>query len=591
MDDNFESLLNDILENPELILQKDFTDDQIFELQKRISPYKNFSSEGVDDPNFKKILIFSYTNLKEEYLKKYLMTSLIGFIFQIKNEVEIDIKDRVFADNAKINKINKIISIIKDASVKEAASVEGAASVKDASVEAASVEGAEEVKDASVEDASVEDNIADNCDSIIPKQESLLDKAVNLLEQLSAEMNVIEFSEDIGRNLINNFLLDLFKFDPNKHVRSATIDESKIEEEINQIFENEVISDAKDPSRLPLKTLLSSPTITEPEHKDIFSRITENNSVYNAFCTILGDDQYISDILSVIENREAFKSYLFPLSKNSPVLPAAEILPPRDVFHRWSYYNEVNLEEIRRVTASLYLEKPDLDLLIGAWNTIEGDPEKVNKQFNEYCQKYQSEFPADIKSADFGGWTFIGDFKKNREKINFYNRNTEVLKRILDRHESDKQLGADLMKNRIRQKKAKNIAEDGPDAQGLAQYRSVHGISLPGAEKVISHEEMLRLEKSKGNIKAAKELEFLENLESQIQIFLNLEKTRELTKEELNEFTLCKERLEMAHQMAEVPDDGIQVDVFTNDTRAGTFNKSSFYTKSEELINSHKPSV
>ena len=44
----------------------------------------------------------------------------------------------------------------------------------------------------------------------------------------------------------------------------------------------------------------------------------------------------------------------------------------------------------------------------------------------------------------------LADFKENRKKIEFYNRNTEVLKRILDRHADDKKLGSELMKNRIK---------------------------------------------------------------------------------------------------------------------------------------------
>ena len=107
--ENFDALLNDILENPELILQKDLSDEQIFELQKRISPYKNFSSDGLEDPNFKKILIFSYTNLKEEYLKKFLMTSLIGFMFQMKHELEIDNELLKFTNTPYIDRINKIL--------------------------------------------------------------------------------------------------------------------------------------------------------------------------------------------------------------------------------------------------------------------------------------------------------------------------------------------------------------------------------------------------------------------------------------------------------------------------------------------------
>jgi hypothetical protein len=581
--ENFESLLNDILENPELILQKDLTEEQLFELQRQISPYKNFSSEGLDDPNFKKILVFSYTNLKEEYLKKFLMTSLIGFIFQMQNELEIDSSLLKFTNASYIKKINQIRQLLKDEVASDEAASDDVASDEVASDEVASdeVSSNDDALLDNVASASSDEALLDNI-STSPLEEKNT-PALKLLDELST----ISFSEDSGKAIISDFLLNLFKFDPNKHVRCATIDESKIDEEVATICGNDIILDAKDPSRVPLRTLLSNPDVSAFEHKELFMRIIETPSTYNAFKVLLEDNFSVSEINTILENKNAFKALLSPLPANNSVLPATEILPSRDVFFRWSYYNEVNFEELRSVTSSLYLDKPDLDMLFAAWDTIEGSPEKVDEEFNKYCQKHQTEFPAEIKNTDFGGWTFIGDFKQNREKINFCNRNTEVLKRILDRHESDRQLGAELMKNRIRQKKAKNIAEDGPDAPGLAQYKSVHGISLPGAEKVISHEEMLRLEKAKGNIKAAKELEFLENLEFQIQGYKNIEKTRELTKEEQTELSSLYERLQTAHEMAEVPDDAIQVDVFTNDTKSGTFTKSSFYTKSEELVNSH----
>lgn len=548
--ENFDDLLNDILENPELILQKDLTEEQLFALQRQISPYKNFSSEGLDDPNFKKILVFSFTNLKEEYLKKFLMTSLIAFIFQMKDELEIDSSLLKFTHTQCIEKINKIL--------------------EEANAVAEETNAVAEDETKQVSDVS-----------------RINTTALELLKELS---NNLEFPEDSGKAIIHNFLLSLFKFDPNKHVRSATIDDEKIEKEVINVCGNDITLDVKDSSRVPLKTLLSNPDVSTFEHKELFMRIIETPSTYNAFKLLLENNFSASEINTVLDNKDAFKALLSPLPQNNSVLEATKILPPRDVFYRWSYYNEVNFEELRNVTASLYFDKPDLDLLFAPWTTIEGTQQTIDEEFNKYCQRYQTEFPAEIKNIDFGGWTFFGDFKQNREKINFCNRNTEVLKRILDRHENDRQLGADLMKNRIRQRKAKNIAEDGPDAPGLAQYKSVHGISLPGAEKVISHEEMLRLEKAKGNIKAAKELEFLENLEMQIQGYKNIEKNRELTKEEQIELSSLCERLKMAHEMADVPDDAIQVDVFTNNTKSGTFTKSSFYTKSEELLSSHPPS-
>jgi hypothetical protein len=629
---NFDSLVKDILENPELILQQDFSEDDLIEIQKRINPYSSFSAEGIDTPNFKKLLVCSYTNLREEYIKKFLMTSIIGFIYQMFNEYEIEQENREIPPNH-IGEVEEIRSIIQTL-LKNKCTIEPAtadtvttdttdtADTTDTDPEVVNTEvvttdtvttdtvttdpkvvNTEVVTTDTVntdpEANLLSDNMASDTlgeiiseaattDATAATTASLLNLCLQKLDALKEKLDAkITIPEPNAKTIVYNFLASLFKFDPNVHVRSASIDESKIEEEVKNILGNEVVFDAKDPSRLPLKTLLARNIKKDEAHLDTYRQIVESQHIYNAFCTILSDDGLISAMEQVIQNQLAFKAYLLPLPENSDVLSATENIPPGDTFHRWNYYTEVNFEEIRRVTAALYFEKPDLDLLFGAWNTIEGEPEIVDEEFVKYCQKNQSDFPSDIKSLEFGQWSFLGDFKQNREKIHFYNKNTEILKRILDRHEDDKKIGTELMRNRIRQKKAKNIAEAGPDAEGLAQYRSVHSISLPGGEKVISNEEMLRLEKAKGNIKAAKELEVLESLEHRISEIQQFEKTRPLTYTENLELEKLKERLEFAHQMAAVPDGAIQVDVFTNDTNTGDFKKSSFYTKSEELAQSH----
>ena len=531
---DFDSLIKDIIDNPELLFEKNLTDEQLIELQNKISPYKSFSSKELEDPNYKKILVCSYTNLREEYLKKLLMTSLIGFIFQIKNEYEVDQSIKLFSpkNDKKLEIVNKLL------------------------------------------------------------ESSIDEDTINELTELKNELTKeVEIPEASCKSIINHFLCDLFKFDPNKHVKSASIDESKIEEEVVSICGNSIYIDKKDPSRIPYKSLILKNINKLPEHTEAHSVIMENQENYNAVCRVLSDDKLLESALLAISNREAFSTYLMPLKENSEVMPAIEIIPPRDTFHRWSYYMQVNYEELRKVTSSLYLDKPDIEFAIGAWTTFEGEAKEVDTEFNKYYQMHQSEFVSDIKSIQFGNWTLLGDFKKNREKINFYNKNTEALKRILDRYEDDKKLGTELMKNRIRQKKARNIAEDGPDSEGLSQYKHISGSSIPGAEKVISNEEMLRLEKAKGNIKAAKELEYLEFLEEQEKKYQAIEKLRPLTNGEELEYDNIKQKLIVAHEMAEVPSDGIQVDVFVSNSETGDFQKSSFYTKSEELISSHGKSI
>lgn len=527
---DFDSLVKDILNDPEIILTKNFTEDELLEIQKRINPYKSFAvnDQANLSENYKKILVCSYTNLREEYLKKMLMTSLIGFIFQIGNEYDID--------NNILNMKDKLSPIIDD----------------------------------------LRSDLLDENKSPEELKSSLMEK----LDKLSE--NNFHFPEKQARSIIKSFLGDLFQFDPNKHVRKANIDLDAIQEELKTIGANQVYHDPKDPIRPTIKSLLKSNITIQEEHKESYRIITNDQENYNAVSRILSDQSLLNATKMAIENQEIYTSYLMPLLPNSKVIPATEVIPPTDVFYRWSYYNQVNLEEIRKVTQALYLEKPDLDLLFGAWTTLEGTCEKVDEEFNQYCKLHQSEFVADIKAIEFGNWTFIADVKKNREKIQFYNKNTEVLKRILDRYEEDKKLGSELMKNRIKQKKAKNIAEDGPDDEGIAGYSEFMSKNMSGLEKGISREDMLRLERANGSIKAAKELEYLDELEN------NLKKIEDINSIEYQEL---KAKIEEAKMMINIPDDSVQVDVFVNDTsdenNGENFKKSTFYTKSEELDVSH----
>ena len=60
--------------------------------------------------------------------------------------------------------------------------------------------------------------------------------------------------------------------------------------------------------------------------------------------------------------------------------------------------------------------------------------------------------------------------RANRETIDYYNRHAAILGSILKRLAEDEALDAELRRNPIRQTRARNIAEDGPDAPGLEAY-------------------------------------------------------------------------------------------------------------------------
>lgn len=615
-DEDFDNLLNDILQNPELILQKDLTEEQLKKLQQKINPYSAIVGPGpAFEDEKKKVIVCSYTNLREDYLKRLAMTSLIGFVYQMQHEYDIEPDQRRWTPESKkvdvevfnidklVERLENLTSIAKTVQManNDAILARQAASDSELIGEDDNIASTTDLQKTAGE---IEARTAgllyaitqmvytvgkEASDKLIPTLEfaSKFAPVKELLDQHPppAPPSQLEFPEKYAKNILKTFLDSLFKFDPSKHVRSG-ISKDAIKEEIIIINETPVLTDALDPGHLPLKTVFAQAPPASPDHKEALSIITQNQRVYNAVCTILRDEDITDSVMIALSNSLEFKHYLFPVLETSEVL-GAKTIPPQDTFHRWNYYAEVNYEELKTITEAIYPERSDLDWALGVWDVLEGTGEEIKADFEKYCQRNQEDFPSSIKSLDIGGWSLLADFKENRKKIEFYNRNTEVLKRILDRHAEDKKLGAELMKNRIRQNKAKNISQDGPDSIGLNQYKSYNPAALPGAEKVISNKEMLLLEKAKGSVKAAQELEVLLGLEASIERLDKIKEEREFNNDEQIEYDTVNRQLETAKQMVEVPDNAIQIDVFTNDSKNNSFTKTAFYTKAEELSDSH----
>ena len=614
IDVDFDNLLNDILENPELILQKDLTEDQLRKLQQKINPYSSIAGPGqcIEDDK-KKVIVCSYTNLREDYLKRLAMTSLVGFIYQMQHECSIEPEQRrwtpetkkvdieVFNIDKLVERLENLTSIAKTAQLANNDAIISAQVATDAELTGADILSITELEKTAIEikERSVGLLYAitqmtytlgkEASEKLIPTLDfaSKFASVKELLDQHPPPVppSQLEFPEKYAKNILKTFLDNLFKFDPSKHVRSG-VSKNAIQEELITIGDETVVTDKLDPGHLPLKTVFATAPAPLPEHKEALSIITQNQRVYNAVCTIIRDEDITDSVKMALQNSTEFKHYLFPVAADSEAV-TAKTVPPQDTFHRWNYYAEVNYEELKTITEAIYPERSDLDWALGVWDTLEGTSEEIKADFDKYCQRNQENFPSSIKCLELGGWSLLADFKENRKKIEFYNRHTEVLKRILDRHAEDKKLGAELMKNRIRQTKAKNISEDGPDNIGLNQYKSYNSGSLPGAEKVISNKEMLMLEKSKGNIKAAQELEVLLVLEATLTRLDEIKQTREFSIDEQNEYDTAMRQIETARQMTEVPENAIQIDVFTNDGKSGEFTKTAFYTKAEELSDSH----
>jgi hypothetical protein len=386
----------------------------------------------------------------------------------------------------------------------------------------------------------------------------------------------MEMPAAVAKGVIENFLRAWFEYNPDAHVRSAY-------DEFLSAGAAAQATDPGDPCRPPLAAVrAAAPRIEAAAEREAVEALTASREAYNAAAYMLRNEQAAAALQVALAAPERFRRYLCPIPADSPARPAVDRIPPQDTFHRWRYYTEVNYEELRTATEAIYHEKPDLDWALILYEYFEGTPAEVDEAFEAFRDQHQDEVISDIKGLDFGGWTLLGDFKENREKITFYNKHTDVLKRILDRHAEDKKLGQDLMRNRVRQLKAKNIRTDGPDAPGLAEYQQAgSALATLGAERVIGREEMLRLERAKGDLRAAKELEALDQYRQTIRELSAVAKVRELEPGEQRSLKDAQSGLVFAQEMIEVPEDAIQVDVWSHQAQTGDFARTKFYTKAE----------
>ena len=615
---DFDALVNDILENPEILLDSNLTSEQILEVQKRLNPYAGIAGPA-PSVDRKRIAAVSYTNLREDYLRRLTATSLVGFLFQVFHEWEVPAEQRRWVPAAPDDRPEPFTAAalagLLEAALALAREAEAAAEQAGAAKRAASEQDVVLPGDASEAQRHAVALAYAEAESLAAKAAGLLYVATHTTHRAGAEAGArlrataeagmrypdvkaiisraplppppgqVEMPAAAAREVIGGFLRSWFEFDPSVHVRSGH-DAAGLAAAVvaARVGDADVAVDAKDPGRLTLEAVrAAAPKPTNAQHRDALALITAERRSYDAVVALLRDED-LADAAAVALGAAAdFRQYLLPVPEGSPARHAADTIPPQDTFHRWTYYTEVNYEELRTITETLYPERPDLDWAIALWDVFEGSEKEVDAAFEKHCQRYQDEVPSAIKALEFGSWSLLADFKENRKKIQFYNKNTEVLKRILDRHADDKRIGAELMRNRVRQTKARNIAAEGADAPGLSQYKrnvSEKGQSLgtKGAEKVISAEEMRRLERAGGSIKAAKELELLEQYESTIARLGELEGLRALTSDEARELTHARENVEKAREMVAVPDDAIQVDIFTSNPTTGEFGKSHFYT-------------
>ena len=642
-DIEFDALVREIVEDPEKINDPQLSPEQLLKIQERL----NLCSVGIDYPeDAQKMVAASYSNMREEYIKKFTMTSLVGFMFRMAKEWQPDITVRRWTDEGRKEKLSELpagskkpftcvelgrrIKLINDSydcmlenqkplllsdtertareEVKALIRPEIEPELREIFKEKGGDDDYSLVAGTFIEE-KVDQYVKDHEDEFLEiqmnslssmkekqKQEDTkftyditrqlfeigreadgrldeteaeanrypeLTKSIqsNPIPELHRELdNVKDVPTQIANRIISDFLGEFLEYDPDLHVKSVY---NKTAIELDEHGKDKV-----EKERLTLDKMKAKPVVNS-EDKELYDRIVQS-------------PERIKTVLNVMRCPELaqvpahFIHYLAPLDKTHDARPAIEHIPPQDTFYRWNTYAEANFEELREATNTIYHDKPDLDFMLMVYNTWEGTTEANKQAFDDFIKEYEERIISDTKLITVGKWTLLGDFKKNRENIQFYNKNTEIIQRILDKYSEDKKLGKDLMKKRVKRAKAQNIKRLGPDDVGLADYMKT--TSRPG--RALDEAELSFLERAKGNLALARELEQLDGLKRDLDKINAINHERILTIPEMERRDRLLLEIKELSESIDVPANAVQVDVFAQDDQ-GQIAKTKFYTEAE----------
>ena len=474
--DRLRELTEMVTNNPEVV--HDLSPEETIELQKYLNPNMNIATENKTYANL------SIVNWTEEYMRKLLMTSLIGYLYRLQTEYE-----------------------------------------PEEEIEASRLNMEESLKQIQDPDSPAGKTARKNIMSEHAKHSELLRKT--------------------ARRLILKFLNRNFNFNPDNHLRGAQ-------------SENKA-----DPERKPKADAIREACAIATRANTIDTKLSNNPektyqylrmNLLKTYQTTVECTQTLRQVIGVILDPDAsladkqgilMKKYKFlvgvctdmkkivePLS-TADTLSAWQVDPPVDVFHQFNRYMTNHYEQLREVCAALYNEKPDIEYSVIFYRAFDSAEAAANHR-----NQHESGFRAEVLTIENVGVTLIGPFKENRGRVQFYNKNVEVMKRMMEQMETDHKLGKDLMEKKVKKQKKRNIQQDGPDAAGLRDYsKAMNIIQDLGAKKVLTREE---------------------------QDILNTAKA--------------------VRDDAEVPEDAIQVDLFFPKTNADgevELSKTKFYTAAE----------
>ena len=145
-----------------------------------------------------------------------------------------------------------------------------------------------------------------------------------------------------------------------------------------------------------------------------------------------------------------------------------DMLPPQDIFHRFTYYFESNYEELQSAVNDIYHEKPEVDYAIHPLKMV-ADLDEARK-----FKRKHDHINWDIYSFTKGEWSLVGPYKQNRDKLDCLGSGMPLFDDMFGQNaERNKEIGSQLMKKKKMKKRLKQEKKKGKIHESVKAHANV----------------------------------------------------------------------------------------------------------------------
>lgn len=408
--DELREMAERIARDPDAV--DEMTPEQVKEVRRYTNPYgANFSAK-------KSWANISITNFRDEFFKKMYLTGVVAFLFQLASEAQPD---------AEIDEIK--------AECKRQCDTYKA-----------------DHKAGQIDEARYRELVAFS--------EDCRDRKIATITRMY-------------RNVINRFLNRQFVFDPMRHVRPAKSTGAGDPERGQktpawaeaQAERGKAVAAKMDANPALLYKYLRDNTLAS------YQIMTETQAMLKSICSgggVLSPEDFHGVALKLYGRAKGMVDNMRAIAEPLSAAQTVELYrvnPPADVFHNFGRFMSNNFEAMVDGVREFFGLRPDFEFAITYHRAF-----KSEEAAREHRIAHENEFRGNVFTIENNGITLLGAYKENAAKVDFYNKNTEILKNMMEQNAADAKLGQDLMNKKIRREKQRNIDECGPDGEGLAAF-------------------------------------------------------------------------------------------------------------------------